>query len=296
MDKPPDWTLYASFLAIAENGSLSAGAQVLGLSQPTLGRHLAALEAALGLTLFRRTPRGLALTDAGAELLPHARAMREAAARIGLAAAGRAADLTGTVRITASRIMANFLLPTILADLRRVEPGIDIELVASDATENLLFHEADIAVRMYRPTQLDIVSRHVCDQAAGLYAAPGYLDRRGRPDDLAALASHDFVGFDRSDLILRVMRGFGMERRREDFPVRCDDQIVYWSLVRAGWGIGGMQCVVGDADRQVERVAPSLALPALPVWLAAPQALRQSPRVRRVFDHLADALKAQAGA
>lgn len=291
MDNLADWSLTRAFLAVAETGSLSAAARRLGLSQPTLGRQIAQLEAALHLTLFTRQPRGLALTEAATALLPHARAMAEAAARLSLAAAGREERLHGTVRITASRIVAHYLLPPILADLRRAEPGIQIELAPSDTTENLLYREADIALRMYRPDQLDMVTSHVTDLPMGLYGARSLLDRCGRPQTLQDLLALDYVGFDRSDLILRMMQRLGMPRRREDFPVRCDDQIVYWNLVRAGLGIGGMQCLVGDADPLVERIAPFVALPALPVWLTAPQALRSTPRIRRVFDHLAQALR-----
>ena len=286
-----DWTLTRSFLAVAETGSLSAAARRLGLSQPTLGRHVAEMEAALGLPLFTRQPRGLIPTEAAAALLPHARAMAESAARLTLAAAGRDADLSGSVRLTASRIVAHHLLPPILADLRLDEPGIQIDLVASDETENLLYREADIALRMYRPTQDGTFARHLADLPTALYAARSFLDRHGRPETTEALLEMDFVGFDRSDLILRMMAGFGITRNREDFPLRCDDQIVYWNLVRAGLGIGGMQCAIGDADPGVERLAPFLALPPLPLWLTAPEALRQTPRIRRVWDHLARALR-----
>lgn len=285
-----DWTLTRSFLAVAETGSLSAAARQLALSQPTLGRHIADLEAALALALFVRVPKGFVLTEAGADLLPHARAMRDSAARMSLAAAGREA-VSGTVRITASRIVAHHLLPAMLVDLRRREPLIEIELVASDTSENLLFREADIAVRMYRPTQLDVITAHVTDFPIGIYAAKGYLDRVGRPATRDGLLALDFVGFDRADLMLQMMRGLGIERRREDFPLRCDDQIVYWNLVRAGCGAGGMQCLIGDADPLVERIMPQMILPALPVWLTAPGALRQSPRIRRVFDHFESAFK-----
>ena len=289
----PDWTLTRSFLAVAESGSLSAAARRLGLSQPTLGRHIAEMEAALGLSLFTRQPRGLVPTEAAEALLPHARAMAESAARLALAAAGRDAALTGSVRLTASRIVAHHLLPPVLADLRRAEPGIEIDLVASDETGNLLYREADIALRMYRPVQEGTFARHLADLPTALYAARSFVDRHGYPQTVEALLALDFVGFDRSDLILRMMAGFGISRRREDFPLRCDDQIVYWNLVRAGLGIGGMQCAIGDADPQVERVAPFLALPPLPLWLTAPEALRQTPRVRRVWDHLARALQAK---
>ncbi len=287
----PDWTLFRSFLSVAETGSLSGAARALKLSQPTLGRHIAELEAALGVVLFTRAARGLVLTDAGAAMLPGARQMRDAVAALAMLAAGREQSLTGTVRLTASRVVSHYLLPPILAELRVQEPGIDIELVPSDSTENLLFREADIALRMYRPTQLNVVTRHLGDLPTAIYAAKSYLDRRGRPQGVEELLALDFVGFDRSDLILRLMAGLGIARRREDFALRCDDQVVYWALVRAGCGIGATQCPIGDADPLVERVAPFVPLPALPVWLTAPEALRQNPRVRRVMDHLSGAFK-----
>jgi DNA-binding transcriptional LysR family regulator len=287
----PDWTLTRSFLAVAETGSLSGGARNLGLSQPTLGRHIAEMEAALGLTLFTRQAKGLTLTEAGLAILPHARAMREAAAHLALVAAGRDRAPTGTVRITASRIVAYHILPPMLASLRRSHPGIEIELVPSDATESLHFREADIALRMYRPTQDNVVTRHLTDLPTALYASHDLIARHGPPKTAADLLAMEFVGFDRSDLILRPMAGLGIRRQREDFPIRCDDQLVYWQLVRAGLGVGGMQCLVGDADPCVTRVAPFLQLPALPVWLTAPEALRQTPRIRAVLDHLAAAFR-----
>lgn len=291
MDKL-DWTLTRSFLAVAESGSLSAAARLLNLSQPTLGRHIAELEEALDLTLFHRRARGLMPTGAAKALLPHARAMRDAAAGMSLAAAGKSESLAGTVRITASRVVSHHLLPPMLATLRRAEPEIQIELVPNDDSENLLFREADIAVRMYRPTQLDVITSHLCDMPIGLYAAQSYLETNPAPETLDALMAHNFVGFDKSDLMLRLMHGLGFEAKREDFPVRCDDQIVYWNLVRAGLGIGGMQTLIADADPAVTRIARFVPLPPLPVWLTAPQALRHSPRIRRVFDHLSASFKA----
>lgn len=287
-----DWTLTRSFLAVAETGSLSRAACELGLSQPTLGRHVAEMEAALGLTLFTRQPKGLTPTEAALDLLPHARAMREAAAGLALADAGRDRALTGTVRVTASRIVAHHLLPPMLASLQGKHPGIEIELVPSDTSENLHFREADIALRMYRPSQENVVTRHLTDLPTALYAAHGQVARQGLPATPADLLAMDFVGFDRSDLILRTMAGLGITRRREDFKLRCDDQLVYWQMVRAGLGVGGMQCLIGDADAAVVRIAPFIHLPPLPVWLTAPEALRQTPRIRAVLDHLAAAFRA----
>ena len=288
----PDWSLLQSFLAVAQTGSLSAAARATGASQPTLGRHIRALETQLGVSLFRRTASGLEPSEAALPLIEAARAMAEQAARLTRLAEGRQEGLRGTVRLTASRVVSHHLLPAMLARFRRAEPEIQIELVPSDTIENLTFHQADIALRMVRPEQLDLVAQHVCDLPLGLYAAPTYLDRVGRPGDHAALMAMEFVGYDSDQRIIRLMRAMGQSVSREFFALRCDDQTVHWQLVRAGCGLGGMQRVVGDSDPAVERIAPWLDLPALPVWLALPEPLRTNPRIRRVRDFLAAELTA----
>lgn len=285
-----DWSLLQSFARVARAGSLSGAARAHGVSQPTLGRHIRALEAALGQPLFARTQAGQVPTAMGAALLEQARAMEEAAARIALTAAGASARLEGVVRITAARIVAQHHLPPILARLRRDEPGIEIELVASDEPGNLIWREADIALRMFRPQAGDLTAQQVAALPLGLYAARAYLDRVGRPGDLQALKGLDFVGYDRSDLMIRGMAAMGWRVGRDFFPLRCDDQLVHWALVRAGCGVGGMQVAVGEADPLVERIAPFVALPPLPVWLVVPTALRQVARIARVRAALAEGM------
>ncbi|MGR3662428.1 MAG: LysR family transcriptional regulator [Paracoccaceae bacterium] len=291
-----DWTLVQSFAAVTSEGSLSGAARKLRQSQPTIGRHIKALESALGVDLFTRTARGLTPTDAGLEILDYAREMEQVAARLRLAAEGRADDLSGTVRITASVVMSHLVLPEIIAEMRQTLPDIQIELVPSDTTENLIFREADIAIRMYRPTQLDVITRHITDSTAGIYAATNYLDRVGRPTSIDEGMAMDFVGFDKLDLIIRTMGEIGLHVTREFFPVRCDDQAVYWNLVCAGCGIGAAQVFIGDTEPRVERIMPDLVLPNLPIWLAAPEALRSNKRIRAVWDHLAIAVAARTGA
>ena len=288
--KNADWSLIQSFLAVAESGSLSAGARVLGQSQPTLGRHIQVLEQELGAALFDRHARGLALSDTGQQLLPMARQMREAMNQITLTAAGRSQTLEGTVRITASVFASHHLLPPILAHIRAEEPAISLELAPSDSTENLLFREADIAVRMYRPEQLDIVTRHIGDLGMGIFAARSYLQRRGLPRGIEDFRNHDLVGFDRNDLIVRTMNAMGWTISRDDFAVRCDNQTTYWELVRAGCGIGFSQSGVGRADPDIEELDFGVEIPPLPVWLAAHQVMRQTPRIARVWDILAAGL------
>lgn len=290
-----DWSLLQSFVRVARAGSLSAAARACAISQPTLGRHIRALEAALDQPLFARSPQGQILTPMGMRLLEHAGTMEEAAARLAMTAAGASTRLEGTVRITAAQIVAHWHLPPILARLRAEEPGIQVDLVASDAIGNLMHREADIALRMFRPDRGDLLAQKIVDLPLGLYAARSYLDRVGRPETPDALMALDFVGFDRSDLILRVMAQNDLPVTRDFFPLRCEDQLVNWALVCAGCGIGGAQRVIGDADPRVERIAGFVRLPVLPVWLVVPQALRHVPRVARVREALAQGMARLAG-
>ena len=285
-----EWSLLQSFIAVAGEGSLSGAARTLGGSQPTMGRHVGALETALGVRLFERTAGGLELTPTGIELLEHAELMAEAAQRLSLAAEGRAEAIAGTIRLTASDIVATYILPEILTTLRHAEPEIEIELVASDRTENLLQREADIVVRMYRPTQADVFTRRVGDLRLGMFVAKSYAAQRGVPQSIEDFHDHDFIGYDRGDQIIRGFREAGLDVGRRFFSFRCDNQVVCWRMVVAGYGIGFNQISVGEAEPGVMRVPLDAELPTLPVWLTAHSELKTSHRVRQVFDFLADAL------
>ncbi|MFT4717402.1 MAG: DNA-binding transcriptional LysR family regulator [Paracoccaceae bacterium] len=290
-----DWSLIQSFLAVAETGSFSAAGRDLGISQPTVGRQIQQLEKQLGTPLFQRENKGHSLTSAGVDLIEHARDMKTSAARMSLLAAGQAETLSGVVRVTASVIVSHYILPPIFARIRLAEPAIELELNPSDATENLLFREADIAVRMYRPEQLDVITRKVGAQRFGLFATKTYLDQRGRPQNFEDIINHDMIGFDRSDLMVKGMKELGMNIDRSFFKVRCDNQTVYWELVTAGCGIGVAPLNIASNTPGMERILPDIAIPDLPIWLTAPEALRTSPRIRRVYDLLAEGLATVAG-
>ena len=285
-----DWSLVQVFLAVADTGSLSGVARRLNLSQPTVGRHVQTIEDSLGAALFKRQARGMALTDLGVTLLDPARAMRDAAEALARAASGGETEMAGTVRITASLFVAHHILPAIIADIRREHPEIQIDLVASDQSENLLFREADIAVRMYRPTQLDMVTRHIGDVELSAFAAKSYLEHRVKPASAADLLTHDIVGYDRNEEIIQGFRDAGVNVDRSFFPVRTDNQTVYWELVRAGCGIGFSQRRNDQKDPALVEVKLPFDIPALEVWLTAHEKIRQNPRVARVWDILARSL------
>jgi DNA-binding transcriptional LysR family regulator len=284
--KIPDWSLLRSFLAVAETGSLSAAALRLTASQPTLSRHIRELEKLLGVSLFTRSVHGLDPTDAALWLVEDARAMEAAAEALSLKALGRSQQLTGTIRITSSVMVANFWLPEIVAELRQAEPNIQIELVPSDANQNLLRRDADIAIRMVEPTQKALICRKLGEVPVGLYGAQSYFARRGRVATPQDLLKHDVIGFDRSEVILKLFADSGHPVAREAFPIRCDDQLVCWNLMLAGAGIGFAQVMLAERVPTLERVKIDLMAP-MPVWLVTHEEVRGNARIRRVTDFLA---------
>ncbi len=295
MIKNLDWGLLQSFIAVSEHGSFSAAARETRGSQATLSRHIATLEAQLDTHLFDRAAGGAELTARGMEVLEHAQAMADAAGRLSLDIGSHENKLSGTVRVTATTIVSTFVLPPILVKLKQQEPDINVELVASNKTDNLLRREADIAIRMYQPTQGDLFARKVGETGFGIFAAHSYLERRPPPRTVEELLDHDFVGFDKSDLIIDALNRMGLDIDREYFAFRCDDLVVCWNMVIHGGGIGFNQLDVGEREPRVARIDIAGGPDPLPVWLAAHSELKTNPRVRRVFDFLADELSVMGG-
>lgn len=293
---PFDWSLVQTFTAALEAGSLLAAARQLGTTQPTLSRRLAALERQLGAPLFERTGRGLVPTAAGAAIVEAARGMREHAARLALAVRGQREATTGTVRVTTSEVAATYLLPPVVAALRRDEPGIELELSASNQLENLLEHRADIAVRMVRPRQRSLMVRKLGEVPVVACAHRCYLERAGAVRRPADLAQHQLVGYDRDDTILRGFARLGVPLPRAAFSPRTDQQVVYCQLVAAGAGIGFLARYSLAHLPGVVEVLPLLPIPPLPCYLVAHRELRSRAVVRRVFDYLAAHLPARLAA
>jgi len=285
-----DWNRARAFLVSAEEGSLSAAARALGMAQPTLGRQVRALEEELGVVLFERVGRGLALTPSGLELVEHVRAMSEAAGRVSLTASGQSQSIEGTVCISATEVAAAYILPPIVTRLRRAEPGIAVEIVASNSISDLRRREADIAVRSVRPTDPDLIARKLADATAGLYAAPDYIDRIGGLRTSEDLSKSEFIGFDDNEAYIAGLASMGLTITARNFPLLTGSHLVHWELVKNGAGIGVMAAQIGDAEPGVRRVAPWLEPFKYETWLVAHRELNTSRRVRLVFDWLAEAL------
>ncbi|MCU4651269.1 LysR family transcriptional regulator [Roseibacterium sp. SDUM158016] len=277
-----DWNRARAVAATAETGSLSAAARALGLTQPTLGRQVTALEEELGVTLFTRAGKRMELTEAGLSLIDHLRTMAEAAHAAALAATGQSQEIAGAVTITASNLYASELLPPILGRIREEAPALQIQVVASNALSDLMRREADIAIRHVRPDQPDLTAKLVAEDEAALYATPDLLAR----GELTALP---FIGYLIGDQYRSMLAERGVDVPAENFAFFSEDSHTQRAIARAGLGVAVLPTWAGDPDPVLVRAQPEAPpLVRFPIWLAAHRDLHTSRRVRLVFDHLAE--------
>lgn len=289
------WDLFETFLAVMDGGSLSAASRALRTAQPTIRRRIAALEEALGTALFTRATNGLVPTEAAQATLVHARAMAASAQAMTRATSGGTDEARGTVRLAASEVVGTEVLPGLLRPLLERFPGLQLELVVSNRLEDLLRRDADVAIRMGRPTQAALVAKRVGAIPVGLFAHRTYLERFGQPRQLADLSAHRLIGGDRQRALLEVLNQSGAGLSAKHFAVRVDDDVTQLAATRAGLGIGAAQVPLASRWRELERVLPKLQFP-LETWVVMHEDLRSVKRVRLVFDHLIAALTAYVAA
>lgn len=292
---PLDWENQRAFLAVLREGSLSAAARALGVAQPTVRRRLEALERSIGVALFTRSPSGLSPTDAARELGGHAEAMAAAADAFARAASADTDAASGTVRITASDVVGAEVLPGLLAGLRDAQPGLVFELSLTNRNEDLLRHEADIAVRMVRPTQAAMVATRVGSVELGLFARADYLAKSGLPASLDELDRFALIGPDRETADLRALNALGLRLTRSKFSCRTDSQLAQLGAIRAGLGIGICQKAIARRDPSLVAVLPEAFSHGLETWVTMHEDLRRVRRVRATFAHLVSTFTAYCG-
>lgn len=280
------WELYRSFLSVLNEGSLSGAARALGVAQPTVGRHVAAMEKSLGLVLFTRSQTGLMPTEAALSLRGYAESMRSMAAALERAAASQGTGVRGTLRITASDVIGVEVLPPIIAGLRDEHPKLVLELVLTDRIQDLLRREADIAVRMARPRQEQLLARRVGQIELGLHAHQRYLSRYGTPSSMSDLAGHALIGFDQTTAFIRGAGKALSGWRRDAFALRTDNNLAQLALIRAGSGIGVCQVPIARRDDSIVRLFPRQFSMQLETWVTMHEDLRNSPSCRVAFDAL----------
>lgn len=287
-----DWNQARAFLVTVEEGSLSAAARALGMSQPTLGRQVTALEAELGVALFERTGQGMQLTPSGVQLVEYVRAMGEAAMGLSLSASGHADSIAGRICISATEVMAMMVLPALIKKLKHRHPGIVVELIASNESSDLKRREADIAIRSYRPTQADLIARKLGSITASLYATVDYLQTLEQPLSLESLKRAQFIGFNSGDNrnYIAGLAEQGLIVTEENFSVSANSHLVHWALTKQGLGIGIMPTAIGDLEPEVVRAIEGSDFYKGEMWLVSHRELRMNKRVRAVYDFLAEEL------
>ena len=294
-----DWNLIQSFLAVIDAGSLLGAARQTGISQPTIGRHIEALETQLGVSLFARTGRALVPTANARQIADIARSMELGATQIAHSITNATTNKSGLVRITASRTVALHLLPDFALQLQREAPEIDLAIVASDEITNLLRRDADIAIRMVRPKQADVITKRLGAFTLTPCACQSYVDRWGMPRSMADLYHHRFVAPDKDKFFVGKVRELAQAKDNKSgtfkLAFRTDDFATQAAAIRAGVGIGFVADFLLDQYDDLLPIPVELPLPDLPVWLAVHQEIRSTPRIRAVFDSLQKYLKARLG-
>jgi len=283
------WDLLGAFLAVMRTGSLSGASRTLGVAQPTVRRQIETLEEALGTVLFTRSQTGLTATEAAKATLPYAESMASVAEALVRSVSAPAEGEHGTVRVTCSEVMGVAVLPSMFADLRRAHPRLQIELSASNANEDLLRRDADVAVRMAQPTQGALVAKRVGTVKLGVFAAESYLADHALPRSVADLAGHALVGKDRDTTFLAALAAVGLPLKRKDFALRTDNDAAYIAALRAGFGIGILQVPLAVGPPRLRRLLPKVSFD-LQIWVVTHEDLRASRRVSIVFDHLVASL------
>ncbi len=284
-----DWSALRDFLSVAKTGSLSRAAEHLKISQPTLSRRIAALEEQLNTRLFVRTPRGLLLTDDGEAALEGARRVEQEALAIERKADAAQQTLTGTVRISLTEGLGAGWLPQKLAAFHKLQPGLCVEIHVENRAVDLVRREADIAVRMFRPKQPDLIAKHVGDVVMGLYGAKSYFKKHGRPERTEDLKDHMLVGFEeglaRNPAVQRLEEMF----MREKIVHRSSSFMGQLTATRAGIGLGVHDCFLADAIPELERLMPRYFQHTLEAWLVTHPDVRRSARIRAVYDFISAA-------
>lgn len=283
-----DWSDIRVFLATAEAGSLSGAARRLKTSQPTVGRRIAALEDALGAPLFIRSRKGLQITEHGEQILEHARRMDLEASSVELLSAGSQQGLTGKVVISVIESMGAGWLTGALLKFQRANPGITIEINIDKDSADILRREADIAVRMYQPRQLDLIAKKVGTMGYGLFGSEDYLAEFGAPRSTADLVEHAGVMPTESILQFIAKKGHVGEMRYKQIAFQSNSMMSLAAATRAGYGISGHSFLLASQYPELKRVIPELTLFEMDFWLVTHPDLRKSARIRATWNYLTD--------
>jgi DNA-binding transcriptional LysR family regulator len=281
-----NWDDLRYFLAAAESGSLSAAAKRLHSNQPTVGRHIDALEAALGLRLFQRHKKGLTLTHECAWVLEQAQLMQSGVQSIQRMVEGDFQQLRGSVRLALPEGLCNEVLIPQLDSFYRQYPNLRLILNVSSRTANLTRGEADIAVRLFRPKDADLVARQLTRMEMGLYASREYLQTHDRPENESDLLRHRIISY--GDELAGLPENIWLldHATPGNRMLQSDSTTSRLRATAGGLGISIQPCILADAVPNLVRILEHASLPAHEVWITYHRDLRHILRIRVTVDFL----------
>lgn len=285
-----NWNHWRTFVAILDFGSLSDAARHLSITQPTAGRHVDQLEQEIGSSLFTRSRDGLAPTMLALSLQSDARSMHAACHALTRTISRKENSFSGIVRITASEIVGTQILPEMLAEFQCEEPGIDIELVLKNVQDNLLNRDADIAIRLVRPSQQRLLTKKIGTIKLGLYAHINYAKKHPLPTSLAELPSHRLIGIDRDLERWSNIKIGDLKASELKLSLKSDSDIGQFMALKAGGGIGICQRAIASRDDKLIAVLADQFSLQYEMWLTMHEDLKRDLAVRAVFKYLASAL------
>lgn len=286
-----DWNILKSFNYVIKDGSLSGAARALEITQPTVGRHIEALETQLNISLFVRSRDGLSPTEEALNLLPEIETMAGAFGSLLRRLSGITEQEHGTVRISLSEIMGTEVVPLMLKKFHQLHPNIKVELSISNKMDNLLKRDADLAIRMTDPDQEALIAKKIGISTVGLFAHRSYTKKYGIPKSIGELNSHKIIGPDTDLLFIKALKGLGLDISREEIFFRTDNQIAQLKLLRNGLGICAMQAVLAKKEPNLIPILNKAISFPMPLWLVMHENLKSDRKVRALFTYLSKELK-----
>ncbi len=283
-----NWNLIHSFLAVVENGSLLGAARSLGVSQPKLTRDIQSLEAQTKLNLFKRTNKGLNLTSSGKSLVESAQKMNKFALKFNRQVQGSSTEITGNVRISANEIIGLYLLPAVIASFRQLHPSVTIDVLITNKVSSLSKRDADIALRMFRPTQLDLVINRLPDMELGFFAHEKYIQKNGAFSSIEDFKNFTIIGYDESMEFINGAAASGYVLKRDDFKLRTDNLIMQINLAKQGAGIIVTHKKIMQSIKYMQEIKTDISLPIMPFWIVCHADTQYNARIRTFRKFLID--------
>ncbi|WP_171126057.1 MULTISPECIES: LysR family transcriptional regulator [unclassified Ruegeria] len=292
MNEPLDWNGVRDFLATVKVGSLTRAAIHLRISQPTLSRRIAALEEQLGVQLLVRGPRHFKVTEAGIRLQTIAQQMQLASRKIESDAWESRDLLGGTVRVSATEAITNAWLIEQLPGFMETYPEISVEMVTDNRLTDLLNRNSDVAIRLLRPTQKELIAKKVGVLKVGYYASVTYVEKNGAPKSADDLKGHRTIAIEGS-------RKFASDvdevTRNGTTALRLRNVLGVMRAIKAGLGIGPVYCFHAERQHDLVRVLEKEPPIEMEIWLTAHPELRENPSIRAVYDFLDQCFAKQKG-